>query len=465
MAKVSSSVPRYKNISELKKAARAFAKEVVRPVGIKLDRLQDPEQVIHKDSPLWDVYREFHERGFRHVIIPKAFGGYREDLPSIAQHILFEQMGYGDAGLAISLAAQCMTFYIAVISQDKQIRSLAQEFIEDKDANMIGCWAITEPEHGSDWVLGTTPKGKDPRLAPTLRAIKQGDEYILNGQKSAWVSNGTIASHAILHVGIDQARGMHGHVLMFCPLDLPGISKGKPLNKIGQRPLNQGEIYFDEVRLHKKHVLIPGLWQLGAVSRGVLGRANMETGMIFSGLSMAVFDEALKYAKNKRVGGKPLFEQQYIRMKLFNMFTKAESATAFAHKAAAQQSSTSVPKKGLRSAIISSKTTYAALGKGLPAIVNRIDRFSKTERGEAYFDRMSRSSRAKKRNRGNIYGVACKVLTTQTSFDLASEAMQIFGMDGVNRDYPIEKMLRDARASLIEDGTNEMIALAASEDL
>ena len=91
---------------------------------------------------------------------------------------------------------------------------------------MIGCWAITEPDHGSDWILG----GNDPQCGPSVKAVLKGDEYILNGEKSAWVSNGTIATHATLHVSLDPSRGMQGQGLAIIPLNLPGISRGKPLD-------------------------------------------------------------------------------------------------------------------------------------------------------------------------------------------------------------------------------------------
>ena len=79
---------------------------------------------------------------------------------------------------------------------------------------------------------------------------------MLTGQKSAWVSNGTIASHALLFLSIDREDGTSGGGVAFVPLDLDGVTRGKPLNKMGQRALNQGEIYFDDVKLPKELMLI-----------------------------------------------------------------------------------------------------------------------------------------------------------------------------------------------------------------
>jgi alkylation response protein AidB-like acyl-CoA dehydrogenase len=83
-------------------------------------------------------------------------------------------------------------------------------------------------------------------------------EWVLNGQKSAWVSNGTIATHALMNVGIDASRGMAGGGFCIVPLGLPGVSRGKPLDKLGQRALNQGQIFLDNVRIPRLHARASG---------------------------------------------------------------------------------------------------------------------------------------------------------------------------------------------------------------
>ncbi|MCP4683051.1 MAG: acyl-CoA/acyl-ACP dehydrogenase, partial [Desulfobacterales bacterium] len=313
-----------------------FSMEIMRPAGIELDKLHDPSEVIAKDSCLWDVFKKHRELGLHAIMIPKAFGGMMEKMTPVTMSLMSEQLGYADSGLAVSLAVSSMPFAFAVLSKDAKIRNWAREYAEDKDANMVGCWAITEPDHGSDWVLGTTEVGNDPKTGPGLTAVKKGDEYILNGWKAAWVSNGTIATHAVLHVGLDPAMGMHGSGIALCPLDLPGISKAKPLNKIGQRPLNQGEIIFDEVKLHKRHMLIPvpGIFSANTFGRAFLGTANSLMGLTFSGLARAAFDEALKYSRENTRYGVPLAEQEDVKIRLFRMFAKVESARLLARKVA-----------------------------------------------------------------------------------------------------------------------------------
>ncbi|HSR11511.1 MAG TPA: acyl-CoA dehydrogenase family protein [Thermodesulfobacteriota bacterium] len=385
---------------------RRFSMEVMRPMGIVLDRLSTPEEVIAGNSPLWRVFRGFRELDLHLLQIPKALGGMAEDLDPMAGVLITEQLGYADSGLTISLGVSCLPFNYAALFPSPEMQQLARDFCADREGKMIGCWAITEPDHGTDWVLG----GKDPRCGPSVKAVLKGDQYILNGEKAAWVSNGTIATHAVLHVGIDPSRGMEGQGLAIIPLDLPGISRGKPLDKMGQKPLNQGSIVFQDAVIPKKYMVVANPDFMKAM--GGLGLANVNGGMalVFAGLAKAAFDEAFRYAKERIQGGKPIFEHQNIRLKLMKMFTRVEAARANTRRM---------------------------------ALFNRLNPLAPSV----------------------SHAVAAKCFSTETAFAVASEAMQIFGAYGLAREYPIEKIFRDARTGMIEDGVNEALALKAAEYL
>jgi alkylation response protein AidB-like acyl-CoA dehydrogenase len=242
----------------------------------------------------------------------------------------------------------------------------------------------------------------------------KGNEYVINGQKSAWVSNGTIATHSVLHVGLDPSRGMEGQGIAICPLDLPGITKGKPLDKIGQRPLNQGEIFFDDVHLPKEYMIVTPQPPSAEAEEGggLFGGAGTPMGsmaVMFGGLAKAAFDEALKYALERVQGGIPIFEHKNIKLKLFEMFMMVESARSLARRM-------------------------------------------------QMFNTLSGAS-------SPVHTMAGKWLSTEAAFKVASEAIQIFGGNGLSREYPIEKIFRDARAAMIEDGTNEVLALSVVDNL
>jgi alkylation response protein AidB-like acyl-CoA dehydrogenase len=389
----------------LRDMVRRFGAEVMRPVGIELDNLADPADVIAEGSKLWDVFRQFRELGLHKRGFVKAFGGLAEEMDPMSGYLMTEEMGYADSGLSISLGVASMPFAYCQLSPSPKLQALARAFVEDTEASLIGCWAITEPDHGSDWGLG----GDDPRCGPSVRGVLKGDEYIINGQKAAWVSNGTIATHAWLHVGLDPSKGMMGQGMAVCPLDLPGISRGKPLNKIGQRPLNQGEIFFEDVHLPKEYMVVPD-YSIFQAAGGRGGQPPMSgMAVLFGGLAKAALDEAIKYARQRIQGGVPIFEHKNISLKLFEMFMQVEAARSFARR------------------------------------MYLFNAYSPTN--------------------SMLHSMAGKWLSTEVAFKVASEAIQIFGGNGLSKEYPIEKIFRDARTAMIEDGVNESLALTVVNDL
>ena len=180
----------------LRDMVRKFGAQVVRPAGIELDKFHDPADVTADGSVLWDVYREFRQLGLHRSTIPKAVGGMMEDLDPLSTVLMAEEMGYADAGLAISFGVDSIPFVLAALSPDPEVQGWARDYCEDTEAEFIGCWAITEPDHGSDWLLAGTEEARHSQIIPNVKAVLKGEEYIINGQKSAWVSNGTIATHA-----------------------------------------------------------------------------------------------------------------------------------------------------------------------------------------------------------------------------------------------------------------------------
>jgi len=386
--------------------AKKFGQEVMRPIGIELDKMSDPADVIADGSPLWDAIRQFreldlHKRGF-----PKEVGGMRDDVDNTSGRLMSEQFGYWDAGLAITFAVASAPFSYAAMSRDPELLGWAKDYCNDKEGKLIGCWAITEPDHGSDWISAPRLDFNDPKTGPSLIAVKKGKEYVLRGQKSAWVSAGTLATHASLHVSLDASRGMHGSGICIVPLDLPGISKGKPLNKMGQRSLNQGEIFFDEVVIPEKYMVVSDPTGSQALLKSIFTGANTGMSVTFAGLAMAAFDEALKYSKERVQGGVPIFEHQNIKLKLMNMFNKVEAARSLSRRVSAYN---------------------AANPPG-----------------------------------STPHAMAAKIRSTEAAFFAASEAIQIFGGNGLSTEYIIEKMFRDAKASLIEDGENSALALTGA---
>ena len=380
--------------------AHRFAAEVLRPAGRELDRLPDPAQVIAPGSVLWDVFRKHHALGIARILADRSMDPVAK---ARLVCIVNEELAWGDVGLAITLGL--CSFHQPWVEQSGN-QDLLERFCSP-DRPKIGCWALTEPDHGSDTVTVTEPHFSDPALRPNCVARRDGDGYVVSGQKAAWVSNGSIADIAVLFCTLDPSQGFKGGAVFLVPLDLPGVERPRPLDKLGQRALNQGEIFFNDVRLPASHMAV-GPEGYSIALEMMLGYANAAMGQLFVGVARAAYEHAVDYAKERVQGGKPIFEHQSVRGRLFEMFMKVEAARALARRVAAHNATN-------------------------PPVIQ--------------------------------FSIASKVFCTNTAFEVASEAVQIFGGNGLSREYPVEKLMRDARASMIEDGCNEVLSLVGAARL
>jgi alkylation response protein AidB-like acyl-CoA dehydrogenase len=386
---------------EIRDVTHKFAEEVIRPAGIELDRADDPNDVVAADSVLWKVFEKYRELGLH-----DAEAGTASADPAMAARIRYlvnEEIGWGDSGIAVSLGVAGFPGMFAQLAGRPE---LIERFASPDDPQ-IGCWAVTEPDHGSDTLGFDQPHFDDPSIRANCIATLEGDEYVIRGQKAAWVSNGTIAQVATLFCTIDPTQGFKGGGVALVPLDLPGVSRGEPLDKLGQRALNQGEIFFDDVRIPAEYMVV-GSDAYSAIVEMVLATANAYMGTTFVGVARAAFEHALTYSRERVQGGKPIFEHQNVKSKLFRMFSQVEAARSLARRVMLYNSTN-------------------------PPLIQ--------------------------------YSIASKTFCTQTAFEVTSQALQIFGGNGLSREYPIEKLLRDARASMIEDGCNDMLGLVGAEKL
>jgi len=399
MASIDLEVDLSEEESAVRETVHRFAEEVMRPAGAQLDALADPADVIAEDSILWDVFEKHRALGLDGLADPSS--GLTPVQQARLRSIVAEEQGWGDSGLAISFGVNGFPRALAQMSGKPE---LIERFARPE---VLGCWAITEPDHGSDQIVFATDPQLESLGKPNCLARKDGDSFVVTGQKAAWVSNGSIAEAAALFCAVDMGDGISGIGGFVVPLDEPGVSRGKPLDKIGQRALNQGEIFFDGLRVPADYLVVPPeLYALGG--KMGLSQANSGMGATFVGVAQAALDLALDYAKQRVQGGVPIIEHQSVKARLFEMFRKVEAARSLNRRV----------------------VTYNAVHP--PQLQ---------------------------------YAIASKVTSTETAFEVASAALQIFGGNGLSREYPIEKLLRDARASMIEDGCNEVLGLAAAAEL
>ena len=373
---------------------RRFSRDVVRPVGEKLDKMT-PEQVMEEGSPYWDFRKEYLQLGLN----PVSLGELSAEERGRLMPMVFEEIGWGDGGLAVTIGACQLPPGLSLAFEKPHL-------LESFPVDLIGCWAITEPDHGSDMIDPGREvfhaNGKYGR--PNCVVKFEGDTFVINGQKSAWVSNGPIADVCVLYSACDSGDGpdpVRGCVVIV-PMDAPGVSRGLSIDKLGQRALPQGEVYFNDVRLPMDY-LIAGPEHYSRAVYAVHAEANTQMSAIFTGVARAAFELAWQYAHDRKQGGVPIIRHQSVQQRLFHMYRKVEASRALARRVALYNNVSPCP--ALQSAM------------------------------------------------------AAKVTATQTAFEVASEALQMFGGNGNTREYPIEKIFRDARASLIEDGCNEVLSI------
>jgi len=374
-----------------------FAVTVMRPVAASLDRMT-PEEVIAPGSILWDVLKKSEALGLTVTAMAELPPLERVRLSAIAS----EELAWGDLGLAGAILINHFPVMYSLLAGNMQMA----HFCEGK----LGCWGVTEPAHGSDLVDGresiAAPDGAYGR--PDCVARISGDKIIVRGQKSAWVSGAMTAQVCALYCHVEEGGKTRPGVALIVPLDLPGVSRGKPLDKIGYRAMNQGELYFDNVEVPIAN-LLAGPDTFDDFLYRTLCEANPHVGVGALGVARAAFEHALAYAHQRKQGGVAIIRHTHVRLRLFEMFRKIEASRA---------------------------------------LIRRVMAFNATAPRPSL-----------------LASASAKVTATQTAFEVASEAVQIFGGNGVSREYPVEKLFRDARSSMIADGLNEILGMLGGTDL
>jgi len=379
-------------------AVHRFAKDLLRPLGQQLDKMS-AEDVVAAGSPFYSVFAEAAKLGLD--------SEPSEELsPEVAiriESLVGEELGWGDAGLAVSLGVCGFPLLMAQALGDPELIGLC--------SGKIGCWMATQPDRGSDNQIFDMPR-EWPQGVPgnkgNLLAKVGKDQIIINGQCSAWVSNGPVAQVALTYLVADygngyfEADGRPNGVALIIPLDLPGITRGKPLDKIGQRALPQGEIYFDNVRVPKRFAVALQSEYYGNLC-AAWSHAGTHMSNVFTGVARAAFEMTLQYCHERRQGGRLLIDNPLTRHRIGDMMRRVELSRSVARRFLA----------------------YARLS---PA--------------------------------SHPYATAsAKVTVTEEAMKVVGEAFQLFGGNATSRDYPIEKLFRDTKAALIEDGENYVLTM------
>jgi alkylation response protein AidB-like acyl-CoA dehydrogenase len=284
-----------------------------------------------------------------------------------------------------------------------------QELIEMCEGK-IGAWMITQPDRGGDGMIMDARQRHNGAQGNkgNLQAYFKGDEIIINGQSSAWVSNGPIAEVAVLDIVADYGDGFYdekGNVYgtnLIVPLDLPGVSKGKPLEKLGKRPLPQGETYFDNVKIPKRFA-IAGRDEYEMASAMAWAKAGSHISQMAAGLSRAALEMTLNYVNERKQGGSIISDHQLTQYRLGGIGVKVEAMKVMARH-----------------------VNHYSICSPAP---------------HPYFTASGKS-------------FCCNEMAW-----VLKECMSLFGGNGLTVEYPMEKLFRDAQAMQIEDGENNLLQM------
>ena len=370
--------------SQIVSLVRDFVRREVEPVASELDR---EDRVPH------DLIDQMKELGLFGITVPEEYGGLGLDYTTFAN--IFEELSKGLMSLSGAIGTHhILTYVLAHYGTEEQKQRLLPDLASGRKR---GGLALTEPGGGTDVAnLQTT-------------AIKDGEEYVINGTKM-FITNGRYGDAFCLLARTDrEMEPRHRGISCFVvEKGGPGFRVGRDLDKMGYRGLDTSELIFDNHPVPADNLVGGEEGKgFGQVMSGLeTGRINVAARAV--GVAQAAFNAAIRYSQQRETFGKPIAEHQAIQLKLADMATKIQAARLLVYDAAAKKD------------------------EG-----GRID----LESGMA------------------------KLFASEVCGEVAMEAMRIHGGYGFIKESPVERYYRDAPLMIIGEGTNEVMRLMIARQL
>jgi len=361
-----------------------FVEREVIPVAHELEQ---------SDTYPFDLINKLRKLGVFAATIPEAYGGLGLDFVTYVQ--IVEELSRGWMSLSGIVNTHILVAYmIQTYGTEDQRRRFLPIMAEGEKRGGI---CLSEANAGSDV------------QAITMTALREGDEYVLNGAK-LWVTNGMRGSiFAVLARTDTRVHPPHrGMSIFLVENGTPGMSVSRTFDKLGYKGVETAELVFD-------HVHVPAANLLGgregegfkhAMSGLEVGRINVAARAV--GVAQAAFNDSIRYAQQRHTFGQPIAQHQAIQLKLADMATKIEAARLLLQKAAAKKDS-----------------------------------------GE----------------RCDLEAGMAKLFATETCQEVALEAMRIHGGFGYTKEFNVERYYRDAPFMLVGDGTSEIQKLVIARQL
>ena len=308
--------------------ARKFAEEEIRPISLDQDAKTGAKETFN-----WDIIKKGSKLGFRTLAVPKEYGGHGTDF--VTQAIVMAELARGDSAISKTFSQNWKwSHLISQACSEEQKERFLRPFVAD-DTFLLGK-GISEPSAGSDNRL---PPADDPKAGLKLKAERHGDEWILNGEK-CFIANAPVGKLFFIDARTDpNAPLRQGTTMFLVPRDTPGFRIGKVFNKSGWRFYQNGEMIFENARVPHANVVGP----VNGSDMKTAQAGDRTGGDIFGDLELAsnalgvctdACEMALAHARAERQGGKPLFEQQTIQLKLNKMHMLTEALRSFVMRVA-----------------------------------------------------------------------------------------------------------------------------------
>ena len=359
---------------------RKFAEKEIKPQVAQWDR--------EGTFPM-DVYKKLFDMGIHLMDVPEEYGGL--GLDRITSSMIHEELARYDAGIATTMGAVGLGFKpLTVAATPEQVQLFVDKIIDGGFA----AFALTEPGAGSD------------AGAVKTAAKLDGDEYVITGSK-CFITNAEYANIFTVIASTDKSKGVKGLSAFLVEADRPGITIGKEEDKMGIRTSNTCEIFFDEVRVPKNH-LIGKEGDGFKIAMITLDMARPVVGACSVGICQACVDICTEYMKNRVQFGRPIAALEGLQFILADMEIATETARAMV-RAALQK--------------MEDKEPYA------------------------------------------VSAAVAKCYAGDMAMKVSTDAVQILGGYGYSKEYPVEKLMRDAKIFQIFEGTNQVQRVVIANNL
>jgi alkylation response protein AidB-like acyl-CoA dehydrogenase len=367
---------------QLRKEIREFAMREIAPHVMTWDEAST--------FPL-DTVKKLGSMGLLGIIFPPEYGG--AGLGYVDYVLAIEELSAIDGSIGITVAAHNSlgSNHIFLAGNEEQRRKYIPRVASGE---WLAAWGLTEPGSGSDASGARTT------------AVRKGDRYILNGNKT-FITNGHYADVAVVIAVTDRSKGTHGLSAFIVEKGTKGFRPGKKENKLGLRASDTSELIFEDCEIPAENLL--GVEGEGFVdAMRVLDGGRISIAALALGIARGALDAATKYVKERRQFGKAIAEFQGIQWKLADMATELDAARLL--------------------------TQRAAVLKDAGRKVTR------------------ESSMA-------------KLFSSEVAVRICNDAVQLFGGYGFIKDYPVEKFYRDVKLCTIGEGTSEIQRMVIGREI